>query len=60
MSKQPLRIPGHALEHSRSGVQSLTAVGRCKCGAWRATSTDRLGVTIKYRSHLAAIAKAKS
>lgn len=47
-----LRIKGHALSHSRSGVQSLTAVGSCACGQWRTTSTSRFVVEVSYRTHL--------
>lgn len=57
MKTTPLRIKGHALSHSRTGVQSLMAVGHCKCG-WRKTEPNRENVVHAYRAHLYAVARA--
>ena len=51
---KPLRIKGHKLEHSRSGVHDAYARGRCACGEWvyKGWTHYRGTVSVAYRNHL--------
>jgi hypothetical protein len=50
---KPLRIKGHKLEHSRSGVNDAYARGRCDCGwVFKGWTHYRSSVQFSYRQHL--------
>ena len=49
---EAVRLSGHALTITRSGVQSGVARAHCKCGWCSGPKTTNLGARVAYRTHI--------